>query len=95
MDYDRETGRVKVSVKEVVPDFIFLRLGLAIEVKLTAERSKTKAIVDQINADIQSYVKKYSSILFVVYDVGTIRDETEFKQGLEHKGSISVIVVKH
>ena len=32
VDYDREVGRVKVSSKEVVPDFIFPKLGAALEV---------------------------------------------------------------
>ena len=95
IDYDRETGRVKVSIKEVVPDFIFPRLGLALEVKLSKDKSKSRAIVDEINADIQAYSKKYSSILFVVYDLSTIRDEVEFKQDLEITNQVSVIVVKH
>jgi len=53
-------------------------------------------IVDEINADIQSYGKKYSSILFIVYDLGSIQDETAFKHGLETvDGNINVIIVKH
>ena len=95
LDYDRETGRVKVSIKEVVPDFIFQRLGLALEVKLSKDRSKSKAIVDEINADITAYSTGYSFLLFVVYDLGTIRDEVEFKQDLEKMDNVSVIVVKH
>jgi len=95
IDYDRETGRVKVSIKEVVPDFIFPRLGLALEVKLSKDKNKSRAIVDEVNADIQAYSKQYSSILFVVYDLGTIRDEVEFKQDLEATGQVSIIVVKH
>jgi hypothetical protein len=95
LDYDRETGRVKVSIKEVIPDFIFPRLGLALEVKLSKDRSKSKEIVDEINADIQAYGKKYAFILFVVYDLGSIRDESEFKNDLEATDSVYVIVVKH
>lgn len=95
IDYDRETGRVKVSIKEVVPDFILPKLGLAIEVKLSKDRGKSKAIVDEINADIMAYGKDYSSILFVVYDLGTIRDELEFKRDLEKTDVVAVIIVKH
>jgi hypothetical protein len=95
IDYDRETGRVKVSIKEVVPDFIFPRLGLALEVKLSKDKNKSRTIVDEINADIRAYSKKYSSILFVVYDLSTIRDEVEFKQDLETLNQVSLIVVKH
>ena len=59
VDYDREVGRVKVSIKEVVPDFILPKLSLAIEIKLAKTGAKSKVIVDEINADIQSYGKKY------------------------------------
>ena len=95
LDYDRETGRVKVSVKEVIPDFIFPKLGLALEVKLSKDKDRSRSIVDEINADIRAYSKKYTSLLFVVYDLGTIRDEVEFKQDLEAPDGIAVIVVKH
>ena len=57
IDYEREKGRVKVSIKEVVPDIIFPRLSLAIEVKLCRDQSKARRIVDEINADIQAYEK--------------------------------------
>ena len=94
-DYDRETGRVKVSIKEVVPDFILPKLGLALEVKLTKHEQRAKEVVDEINADIRAYSQRYQAILFLVYDLGTIRDETEFRQGLEQVGSVEVLVVKH
>jgi hypothetical protein len=83
LTYDREVGRVKVSVKEVIPDFILPRLGLALEIKLSGSVAKVKAIVDEINADIRAYGKEYRSLLFVVYDLGHIRDEAEFRQDLE------------
>jgi hypothetical protein len=95
IDYDRETGRVKVSIKETVPDFILQKLGLAIEVKLSKTQSKSKEIVDEINADIRAYGREYAFTLFIVYDLGTIRDEVEFKQGLEIAGGVTVVVVKH
>jgi len=95
IDYDRETGRVKISIKEVIPDFIFPRLGLALEIKLSKDKDKSRAIVDEINADIRAYGKNYASILFAVYDLGSIRDEVEFKQGLESTDETAVIIVKH
>lgn len=95
IDYDRETGRVKVSIKEVIPDFILPKLNMAIEVKLSKDRDKSKQIVDEINADIVAYGKQYTSILFIVYDLGSIRDEVEFKHDLETDDGVSVIIVKH
>lgn len=95
LDYDRESGRVKVSIKEVVPDFILPKLSLAIEVKLAKTDTKAKAIVDEINADIQAYGRSYAHLLFVVYDLGTIRDTLEFTRDLESVAGVEVIVVKH
>ena len=95
LDYDRETGRVKVSIKESVPDFIFPRLDLALEVKLAKDARKSKVIVDEINADIGSYGATYKHLFFVVYDLGSIRDEAEFRQGLEERPNTHVRVVKH
>lgn len=95
IDYDREVGRVKVSIKEFVPDFIFPKLDLAVEIKLSKDKQKSKEIVDEINADIVGYGKAYSSVLFIVYDLGSIQNETEFKQDLETPEGVSVIIVKH
>ena len=52
IDYDRETGRVKISIKESIPDFIFSKLDLALEVKFSNSTDKSKSIVDEISADI-------------------------------------------
>lgn len=95
IDYDREKGRIKVSIKEVIPDFILPKLGTAIEVKLAKDKTKSKAIVDEINADIMSYGKEYTAIIFIVYDLGSIRDEVEFKRDLEIVDGVSVIIIKH
>ena len=95
LDYDREVGRVKVSVKEVVPDFVLPKLSLALEVKLAKTDAKAKAIVDEINADIQAYGRSYAHLLFIVYDLGTIRDTLEFTRDLQSVAGVEVIVVKH
>ena len=95
VDYDREVGRVKISAKEVIPDFILPPLTLAIEVKLVKTAGLVREVIDEINADVQAYSKRYRSLLFIVYDMGHIRDEVEFKQDLEDPGNVSVIVVKH
>ena len=95
IDYDREVGRVKVSIKEVVPDFVLPKLSLAIEIKLAKTDTKARAIVDEINADIQAYGRQYKQILFIVYDLGTIRDTLEFTRDLEVMSGVEVIVVKN
>lgn len=94
-EYDRETGRVKVSGKEFIPDFVFRKLGLCMEVKLSNSREKLKSIVDEINADVRAYATHYERQLYVVYDLGTIQHEDEFERGIEDTPGVSVVVVKH
>jgi hypothetical protein len=93
-EYDREVGRVKVSSKEAVPDFILHRLSLAIELKLIKNTGRIREVVDEINADVAAYSKRYRSLLFIVYDLGYIRDEIEFRHDLEVAGNVAVVVVK-
>jgi hypothetical protein len=95
IDYDRETGRVKTSGKESIPDFIFQNLNLCLEVKLSKTVDKLRAIVDEINADIRAYSTQYDRQLYIIYDLGVIRDEGEFKRDLEDAPGVSVVVVKH
>ena len=96
VDYEREKGRVKVSIKETIPDFILWRLGLAIEVKLCRDKNGAKNIIDEVNADIQAYGKKYPAMLFIIYDIGAIQNEVEYKQGIEAaEKNIHVVIVKH
>jgi hypothetical protein len=96
LDYDRESGRVKVSVKEVIPDFVLPPLKTAIEAKLVKEGTVVGRIVDEINADIQAYQKAYDAIVFVVYDVaGALRDEAEFRRNLEAADGVRALLIKH
>lgn len=95
IDYDREKGRTKVSIKETIPDFIFPKFDLALEVKLCISKNKSKTIVDEINADIMSYSKSYSNLLFVIYDMGYIIDKDEFKNDLDNNNDILVSIIKN
>ena len=95
LDYDREVGRVKVSAKEVIPDFILPPLETAIEVKFLKDQAAVGRLIDEINADIQAYLRDYKAVVFVVYDMGVLRDEVEFRRDLEAAEGVKVIVVKH
>lgn len=94
-DYDRETGRVKTSGKESIPDFIFPALKLCLEVKLSKSADKLRATVDEINADIRAYGSRYERQFYVLYDLGSIRDQSEFKRDLESTPGVSVVIIKH
>lgn len=93
-DYDRESGKFEFSGKEYIPDFIIPKLQLCIEVKLLRDGRKSK-IIEEISADITAYAKQYERQLFVVYDLGVIQNEEEFRRDIENSGNVKVIVVKH
>lgn len=94
IDYDRETGKIEFSGKEYIPDFVLPKMNLSVEVKLLRPGKKS-SIIDEINADITAYSTKYERILFVVYDLGVIRDEAEFRRDIENAGAnIKVVIVK-
>jgi hypothetical protein len=94
-DYDRESGHVKIANKHSIPDFIFPRLNLALEIKLSKDERKSKAIVDEIAADVVAYKQAFTNVVFIIYDLGSIRDESEYILGLPVPEGVSVIIVKH
>lgn len=69
-------------------------MSLCIEVKLLRENRKSK-IIEEISADITAYKKIYNRQLFVVYDLGVIQNELEFKRDIEMSDGVKVIIVKH
>ena len=95
IDYDRETGRVKHSGKESIPDFIFRPSSTALEVKFTKSNQSRSRIVDEMNADIAAYGKVYEHIIFLVHDIASITDVEEFNCDIESVQDVSVLVVKH
>lgn len=95
IDYDRETGRVKISGKESIPDFIFPNLKLCLEVKLSKSKEDLRRIIDEVNADVRSYESQYERQIYVVYDLSIIRDEAEFKKDIESAPGVSVVIIKH
>lgn len=95
VDYDREAGELQYSGKKYRPDFILPASDICVEVKLLRANKKSR-IIDEINADIPAYSTKYRRLLFIVYDLGVIRDESEFRSGIESNGqNIKVVIVKH
>ena len=94
IDYDRETGKFNFSGREYIPDFIVPKLKLCIEVKLIKDKNRKSKVIEEINSDITAYQKNYDHILFLVYDLGTIRDEIEFKRDIEANERNSVIILK-
>jgi hypothetical protein len=80
--------------KRYIPDFAFDRIGLAVEVKLCKDRDREKAIIDEINADILGYGVGYDRCLFVIYDLGFIRDVAKFSGDIEANPNVHVLIIK-
>ena len=95
-EYNREKVTIPYSSKYYTPDFTFDTLSTALEVKLCDAQGDEKRIIDEINADIPAIKSKYKYAVFVVYDVGFIRDTLAFVKGIEKNNpSTYVTVVKH
>lgn len=92
--YSRESDRFEYSSKAYIPDFTLGQIDLAIDIKLCKEPGREKAIIPEINDDILAYQTKYGNILFVVYDVGQIRDVERFTASFERHQNVVVRVVK-
>lgn len=95
LDFSRETDSIEYSSKTYVPDFTISRLDLAIEIKLSNRAEREKEIIAEINDDILAYRQKYGNIIFVVYDIGFIRDIDRFIGQFEENDGVVVRVVKH
>jgi len=95
VEYSRETDSIEYSSKTYIPDFSLLRLDLALEVKLCSRPDREKEIIGEINDDILAYKTKYGNSLFVIYDVGFIRDSDRFVDTFEESNGIVVRVIKH
>ena len=94
LDFRREAQTVPYSTKRYIPDFTFDALGLAVEIKLCNRAGREKEMIDEINADIIGYQGGYQRILFVIYDLGFIRDVATFRSSIELQVGVRVMVIK-
>jgi hypothetical protein len=92
--YSREGEQFQYSSKSYRPDFVLTESQTALEVKLS-KPNNVPQIIAEINDDIVAYLTRYRQALFIVYDLGKIRDETQFCRDLQAHGKVVVIVVKH
>lgn len=94
VEYQREFPHIEYSSKNYIPDFTMSKLDLAIEIKLCKEGDE-KAFIAQINDDILAYQTQFGNILFVIYDIGSIRDVDKFSASFENHKNVVVKVAKH
>lgn len=93
--YTRESVTFEYSSTYYCPDFIINDSDLVIEIKLCTTQVREKAIIREINDDIMAYKTRFANILFVVYDLGAIRDVERFGSEFEKHENVVVRVIKH
>lgn len=93
--YGREVDRIEYSSKTYTPDFSLPKISLAVEIKLCSRNGHEKEIIAEINDDILAYRSQYPNLLFVVYDLGYIRDVDRFCNSFEEHENVTIRVVKH
>jgi len=93
--YLREQETITYSSKSYKPDFTFPGIDTALEIKLCNRAGREKDIIAEINDDILAYKTQYPNIIFLVYDLGHIRDIDRFKADIESQDRVIVLVIKH
>jgi hypothetical protein len=93
--YERESERIVYSSKTYTPDFTLNELDLALEVKLCPDADREKTMIAEINDDILAYKARHKNLVFVVYDLGFMRDVDRFVGSFEKHGDVVVRVIKH
>jgi|GEM_PF-501793 len=93
--YSRESETIVYSSKKYIPDFIIKDINLAVELKLCGKDTREKEIIAEINDDILAYLTKCEGVLFLVYDMGFIRDINQFIDTFELNQNVFVRVIKH
>lgn len=93
IDYAKEFPHIMYSSKQYIPDFSFEKYSLAVEIKLC--KNDEKILIAQLNDDIIAYKTKFKSILFIIYDLGNIRDIDYFKESFEQFNDVIVQIIKH
>jgi len=95
VDFLREQEKIVYSSKTYHPDFSFPRINTVVEIKLCDKKEREKEIISEINDDILAYKTKCPNIIFIVYDLGFIRDTDKFKEDIESMDTVIVKVIKH
>ena len=93
--YGREVDSIEYSSKTYTPDFSLTKISLAVEVKLCSRSEREKELPEEINDDILAYQTKYPNLLFIVYDLGFIRDVDRFCGSFEQHENVTIRVIKH
>lgn len=93
--YEREGPSIEYSSKKYIPDFSFNNLDLIVEIKICTETTKEKSLISQINDDILAYQTRFGNIIFIIYDIGQIRDNNKFSHSFENNDKVIIKIHCH
>ena len=79
-DYERESGKFQFAGREYIPDFVLKESNTALEVKILKDRAKKNKIIEELNEDYSAYTKVYDSLIFLVYDIGSVTKRSHFRR---------------
>jgi hypothetical protein len=95
IEHQREFPVINYSSKNYIPDFSFIKQSLVVEIKFCNRKGREKELIAEINDDIMAYQQEFSNLIFLIYDLGHIRDIDAFSAEFEKKGSIFIKIIKH
>lgn len=93
--YKREFPSISYSSKKYIPDFSFSKQSLVLEIKFCNRQTREKELIAEINDDIMAYKQDFSNLLFLIYDIGFIRDVNLFASEFEKDESVLLRIIKH
>jgi len=92
--YDREKVSIPWGSTYLKPDFTIDPIDTAMDIKLCRKADEETKITKEISEDIPAYRSKYGDIIFVVYDLGFIRDHDMFKRDFEKNNpEVHIVIV--
>jgi hypothetical protein len=94
-NYSKEKESFEYSSKFYTPDFVMKELETTIEAKFCNSKDDESKIIGEINDDILAYKTRYKILIFIIYDVGIIRDEDRFKKNLRDISGVYIEIIKH
>lgn len=92
-EYVRQGISFAFASKVYRPDIVFKGESTVLEVKLCKSPKRERQIIDGIGSDIVAYKSRFDHMVFVVYDLGVIRNPLMFKSDIESNNSNTLVLI--
>ena len=91
--YTRQDVSFEFSGKAYKPDIIFQPEKTVLEIKLCKSQRRASQIIDEIGSDIVAYETKFEHLIFIVYDLGFIKNPFKFKNDIENRHPNTILLI--